>query len=255
MDASKKSSWILAVLALCAVLGAAWLVGPDRIQGFFKALYDSEELKKTIAWGGYTLLAVIVFAETGLLVGFFLPGDSLLVASGVLSAMGLLDIVWLNVLLIPVGILGDSVNYSLGRRTGPAIFRREDGLLFKKANLVRAQRFYEKYGGKTIVLARFLPIVRTFAPFAAGMAGMAYKRFAIFNVVGAAAWVLSMTLIGYGLARVVPNIERNIHVVMVIVIIVSFIPGIVEVWRARRKKPAAETLPGAEKHPEAEKLP
>jgi hypothetical protein len=117
MDASKKSSGILAAVALCAVLGAAWLVGPDRIQGFFKALYDSEELKKTIAWGGYTLLAVIVFAETGLLVGFFLPGDSLLVASGVLSAQGLLDIVWLKVLLIPVGILGDSVNYSLGRRT------------------------------------------------------------------------------------------------------------------------------------------
>ncbi len=234
MDASKKSTWILASLALAAVLGGAWLVGPDRIQAFFKALYDSEELKKTIAWGGYTLLAVIVFAETGLLVGFFLPGDSLLVASGVLSAMGLLDIVWLNVLLIPVGILGDSVNYSLGRRTGPAIFRREDGLLFKKANLVRAQRFYEKYGGKTIVLARFLPIVRTFAPFAAGMAGMAYRRFALFNVVGAAAWVLSMTLIGYGLARMVPDIERNIHLVMVVVIVISFVPGIVEVWRARR---------------------
>lgn len=240
MDASKKSTWIVGGIALAAILGGAWLIGPERIQAFFRALYDSEELKKTIAWGGYTLLAVIVFAETGLLVGFFLPGDSLLVASGVLAAMGLLDVVWLNVLLIPVAILGDAVNYSLGRRTGPAIFRREDGWLFKKANLVRAQRFYERYGGKTIVIARFLPIVRTFAPFAAGMAGMTYRRFALFNVVGAVAWVLSMTLIGYGLAKVVPNVERNIHFVMIVVIVLSFVPGVVEVWRARRSPPPSD---------------
>lgn len=240
MDASKKSTWIVGGIVLAAILGGAWLIGPERIQAFFRALYDSEELKKTIAWGGYTLLAVIVFAETGLLVGFFLPGDSLLVASGVLAAMGLLDVVWLNVLLIPVAILGDAVNYSLGRRTGPAIFRREDGWLFKKANLVRAQRFYERYGGKTIVIARFLPIVRTFAPFAAGMAGMTYRRFALFNVVGAVAWVLSMTLIGYGLAKVVPNVERNIHFVMIVVIVLSFVPGVVEVWRARRSPPPSD---------------
>lgn len=243
MDASKKSTWLVGGAALAAILVGAWLVGPDRIQGFFRALYDSEELKKTIAWGGYTLLAVIVFAETGLLVGFFLPGDSLLVAAGVLSAMGLLDILWLNLLLIPVAILGDAVNYHIGRRTGPAIFRREDGLFFKKANLVRAQRFYERYGGKTIVIARFLPIVRTFAPYAAGMAGMPYRRFVTYNVVGALAWVISMTLIGYFLAKVVPDVERNIHLVMVVVIVLSFVPGIVEVWRARRARPPGPTPP------------
>ena len=188
-------------------------------------------------WGGYTVLALIVFAETGLLIGFFLPGDSLLVIAGVFAERGVLDIVVLNLLLIPLAIAGDALNYAIGRRTGPAIFRREDGWFFKRANLERAQRFYARYGGKTVLLARFLPIVRTFAPFAAGMAGMPYRRFALFNVVGGVAWVASMTLIGWGLARAIPDVERHIHLVIAIVIVLSFLPAIIELWRHRRRRP------------------
>lgn len=233
MDATRKGTWILGALLLAGVLGGVWAVGPDRLKAGIDALRD---LKGLIAWGGYTVLAVIVFAETGLLVGFFLPGDSLLVTAGVFAALGVLDIVWLNLLLIPVAIAGDALNYAVGRRTGPSIFSRDDGLFFKKAHLLRAQGFYERHGGKTVVLARFLPIVRTFAPYAAGMAGMSYRRFALFNVVGAVAWVLSMTFIGYGLARAIPDVERHIHVVIAIVIVLSFVPGLIEVWRARRRR-------------------
>ncbi|MFM8980127.1 MAG: VTT domain-containing protein [Planctomycetia bacterium] len=187
-----------------------------------------------VAWGGYAVLGGIIFAETGLLVGFFLPGDSLLVTAGVFAKTGLLDIWWLHALLIPMAILGDAVNYGIGRRTGPRIFSREDSLFFKKSHLERAQRFYERHGGKTVVLARFLPLVRTFAPYVAGMAGMPYRRFAWFNVLGAVVWVTSLTWLGYLLASVVPNIEKNILVVMAVVIVLSFVPGVVEVLRARR---------------------
>jgi membrane-associated protein len=227
-----KGKWVVGIVFVLAVLGVGAWLGADRIRAGMDAIYDVRGL---IQWGGYTALAVIVFAETGLLIGFFLPGDSLLVTAGVFAALGVLDLLVLNVLLIPLAILGDAVNYSIGRRTGPAIFRREEGLLFKKAHLLRAQRFYERHGGKTIVLARFLPIVRTFAPYVAGMAGMPYRRFAWFNVVGATAWVVGMTLIGYGLVRLIPDVERHLHVVIAVVILVSFVPGVVEVLRERRR--------------------
>jgi membrane-associated protein len=238
MDAARKGTWIVGLALLAVVVGAGALLGPDRIKGWMHALYDVRGL---IQWGGYIALGIIVFAETGLLVGFFLPGDSLLVMAGVFAAptsdghAGLLDMWVLFALLIPLAILGDAVNYALGRRTGPAIFRREDGLLFKKAHLERAQRFYERHGGKTVILARFLPLVRTFAPFVAGMAGMPYRRFVLFNVVGAVAWVVTMVLIGYGLARAVPDIEKHIHLVIAAVIVLSFVPGILEVRRSRRR--------------------
>jgi len=235
MEPTRKFTWAVGLLLLAGAGAAIWAVGPDRIQAFFRALHD---VKGLVAWGGYTILAVIVFAETGLLVGFFLPGDSLLVSAGVFARMGLLDIVALNALLIPVAIAGDAVNYTIGRRTGPMIFRREDGILFKKAYLERTQRFYARHGGKTIILARFLPILRTFAPFAAGMAGMPYRRFAMFNVVGALAWVLSMTLIGYAIAAIMPDAEKNIVWIMVIVIVLSFVPGAIEVARERRRRRA-----------------
>jgi membrane-associated protein len=235
MEPTRKLTWALGLLLLAGVGAALWAVGPDRIQAFFRALHD---VKGLVAWGGYTILAVIVFAETGLLVGFFLPGDSLLVSAGVFARLGLLDILALNALLIPVAIAGDAVNYTIGRRTGPLIFRREDGILFKKAYLERTQRFYARHGGKTIILARFLPILRTFAPFAAGMAGMPYRRFAMFNVVGALAWVASMTLIGYAVATIMPDAEKNILWIMVIVIALSFVPGAIEVRRERRRRRA-----------------
>jgi len=232
MDASRKGTWLVGLTLLAALAVGLWAIGPERLKQFFAALHD---VKGLVAWGGYTVLALIVFAETGLLVGFFLPGDSLLVSAGVFAKLGLLDIFWLNALLIPVAIAGDAVNYTIGRRTGPLIFRREDGILFKRAHVERAQRFYERHGGKTVILARFLPILRTFAPYAAGMAGMPYRRFALFNVVGAFSWVMSMTLIGYGLATVMPDVEKNILWVMLIVIALSFIPGVIEVLRARRR--------------------
>jgi len=229
----KKALWVL--LALAAVLGAVALaVGPDRIRAFGHWLYD---VRGVIAWGGYTALTVIVFAETGLLVGFFLPGNSLLVTAGVLAdpTIGLLDIGTLQALLIPAAIAGDAVNYALGRRTGPAIFSREDSLVFKKAHLERTQRFYARHGGKTVILARFLPIVRTFAPYAAGMAGMSYRRFALFNVVGAVLWVAGMTFTGYLLAKTVPDIDRHLHIVVPVVILLSFVPAIVEFARERMR--------------------
>jgi membrane-associated protein len=232
MDAAKKATWIAGLVFLVAVLAVGFGLGAERIRAAFQSLYDVRGL---IQWGGYTALAVIVFAETGLLVGFFLPGDSLLVTAGVFAALGVLDLWVLNLLLIPLAIAGDALNYTIGRRTGPAIFRREDGFFFKKAHLIRAQKFYERHGGKTVVLARFLPIVRTFAPYAAGMAGMPYRRFALFNVVGAVAWVASMTLIGYTLVKLIPDVERHIHLVIAAVIVLSFVPGLVEVLRERRR--------------------
>lgn len=231
MDATRKGTWLVGLLLLAGAALFTWLVGPERIASAFRALHD---VKGMVAWGGYAVLGGIIFAETGLLVGFFLPGDSLLVTAGVFAKTGLLDIWWLNALLIPMAILGDAVNYSIGKRTGPRIFSREDSLFFKKSHLERAQRFYERHGGKTVVLARFLPLVRTFAPYVAGMAGMPYRRFAWFNVLGAVVWVTSLTWLGYLLASVVPNIEKNILVVMAVVIVLSFVPGIVEVLRARR---------------------
>lgn len=236
MDASRKGTWLVGLLLLAGLSGAAWLVGPERIRAGVDALRD---LKGLISWGGYTVLALIVFAETGLLVGFFLPGDSLLVTAGVFAALGVLDLLWLNLLLIPVAILGDAVNYAIGRRTGPRIFSRPDGFFFKRAHLERAQGFYARHGGKTVVLARFLPIVRTFAPYAAGMAGMPYRRFALFNVVGAVALVLSMTLVGYALTRLIPDVERHLHLVIALVIVLSFVPGVIEVLRERRRRRAA----------------
>jgi membrane-associated protein len=235
MDATRKGTWAVGLTLLAAAGLALWAIGPERISSFFRALHD---VKGLVAWGGYTVLAVIVFAETGLLVGFFLPGDSLLVTAGVFAKLGLLDIFALNALLIPVAIAGDAVNYTIGRRTGPLIFRREDGILFKKAHLERTQRFYERHGGKTIILARFLPILRTFAPYAAGMGGMPYRKFAMFNVIGAVAWVLSMTLIGYVVATVMPDAEKNILWIIVIVIVLSFVPGAIEVGRERRRRRA-----------------
>ncbi len=233
MDASRKRMWIAGLALLALTVGGAFALGADRIGAFVERLKDVRGL---IVWGGYTVLAVIVFAETGLLIGFFLPGDSLLVTAGVLAALGVLDILFLNLLLIPMAILGDSVNFALGRRTGPSIFGREDGRIFKKAHLERTQRFFARHGGKTVILARFLPILRTFAPFAAGIARMPYRRFLLFNVVGGVAWVVGMTLVGYLLARAIPDADKKLHIVIPVVIALSFVPGLVEVIRERRRR-------------------
>jgi membrane-associated protein len=193
-------------------------------------LYDVEAI---IRWGGIAMLVAIVFAETGLLIGFFLPGDSLLVTAGVFASAGHLDIWMLLALCTVAAIVGDQVGYYIGYRTGPRIFRREDSLLFKRKHLLRARDFYERHGGKTIILARFVPIIRTFAPVVAGVGDMEYRRFVTFNVVGGVGWVWSMSLLGYSLGRMIPDIDRNIHLVIAVVIFLSILPGIIEYVRSR----------------------
>ncbi|MBI2885001.1 MAG: VTT domain-containing protein [Candidatus Omnitrophica bacterium] len=200
----------------------------------FANIYRVEDL---IRWGGPVALAAIVFAETGLLAGFFLPGDSLLVTAGLLAAAdGLFNVWGLCLLLSVAAIVGDSTGYAIGYHLGPRLFRREDSWLFHKDHLARTQRFYETYGGKTIILARFVPIVRTFAPTVAGVGRMQYRRFLMFNVIGGVGWVCSMTLTGYLLGRMIPNLERKIHWVIIVVILVSLLPLLNE-WRqhARRR--------------------
>jgi len=180
------------------------------------------------------VLVGIVFCETGLLIGFFLPGDSLLITAGLLAATGALDIWLLNVLLVAAAIIGDSVGYAIGYRAGPRLFTKEESLLFSRKHLVRTRVFYEKYGAKTIVLARFIPLIRTFAPVVAGIGQMEYRRFLFYNVFGGIGWVLSMTWAGYLLGTLIPNISRYIHVVVIVVIVLSLIPVVVELWKARR---------------------
>jgi membrane-associated protein len=202
------------------------------LHGIVTGTYTLETL---IQWGGYVLLVVIVFTETGLLVGFFLPGDSLLITAGLLAAIGTLNIWWLNGLLIAAAILGDSTGYAIGARLGPRIFTREKSLLFNPKHVLRTQQFYEKYGAKTIVIARFVPIIRTFAPVLAGVGNMRYRRFLTYNIVGGVGWVTSMTWAGYLLGQTVPNISKNIHVLVIVVIVLSCVPIAVEIYRERRK--------------------
>ncbi len=205
----------------------------EWLQEFFSKLHNLDEL---IAWAGYYGLTLIVFCETGLLAGFFLPGDSLLVTAGLVASQGKLDIVKLNLLLMAAAVLGDSVGYAIGHFVGPRIFKKEDSWFFKKDHLRRTHEFFEKYGGKTIILARFVPIVRTFAPTVAGVGKMSYAKFLSFNVVGGILWVASMTLIGYFLGRSIPNIEKHLHLVVAVVIVVSFLPLIHEWFQARKKR-------------------
>jgi membrane-associated protein len=204
----------------------------DFLHGILTGAYSLDAL---IQWGGYILLVAIVFTETGLLVGLFLPGDSLLITAGLLAAAGKLDIWWLNVLVIAAAIAGDSTGYAIGVRLGPRIFTREKSLLFNPKHVVRTQRFYEKYGPKTIVIARFVPIIRTFAPVLAGVGAMRYRRFLTYNVAGGIGWVSSMTWAGYLLGQTVPNISKHIHVLAIVIIVLSCIPIAVEVYRERRK--------------------
>ena len=206
----------------------------EIIKEFFSHLYRFDEL---IHWGGYFVLVVIVFAETGLLAGFFLPGDSLLVTAGLVAAVdGSVHIFPLTFFLSLAAIAGDSFGYWIGYHAGPRIFNRDDSIFFHKNHLLRTQKFYDKHGAKTIVLARFVPIVRTFAPTVAGVGRMEYRKFLFYNVMGGVGWVLSMTLAGYFLGRSVPNIEKQIHWVILIVIVLSFIPIIREFWISRLEK-------------------
>lgn len=204
----------------------------------FHRIYDVEAVVRV---GGLALIVGIVFVETGLMVGFFLPGDSLLVTAGLFAARGDLNMWTLNVLVALAAIAGDTVGYGIGARVGPRLFTREDSLFFNKKHLITTREFYERHGPFTIVIARFMPIVRTFAPVVAGVGTMSYPRFLSYNVFGGIGWVVSMTCIGYFLGKAVPNIDRHIHIVIVIVIFLSLLPGIIKFARERWKlrQPAA----------------
>lgn len=203
------------------------------------------------SWAGmlgpwlYLVLFLIIFCETGLVVTPFLPGDSLLFAVGALASVdgSSIRLPLLSVLLFGAAVAGDAVNYAIGARIGPRVFSHSDSRLFNREHLIRTQRFYEKYGGKTIVLARFIPIIRTFAPFVAGIGTMAYPRFALFNVTGGALWVLSFLLGGFFFGNV-PAVKQNFPYVIVAIIVISIMPPILEYLRARREDGAAAAEKG-----------
>jgi membrane-associated protein len=208
----------------------------DPIVDFFRlVLGNPAELIRIVGLVGITL---IIFTETGLLLGFFLPGDSLLVTAGLLASQPEfgLNVYLLGGLCTVAAILGDALGYSIGRATGPRIFTREQSIFFNRRHLIRAHDFYEKHGGKTIVLARFMPIVRTFAPVVAGVAQMRYRDFAFYNITGAFLWIWSMLFTGYFLGRYIPGIDRHIEKVIIIVIFLSILPGIIGYLKERRSK-------------------
>jgi len=210
----------------------------DRLLDLFHQLTDVRAL---VQWGGYVGLTTIIFVETGLLIGFFLPGDSLLVTAGLLSSQpdfGL-NVYLLGLILTVAAIVGDQVGYLIGRQMGPKIFTREDSLLFHKKHLVKAQEFYERHGGKTIIIARFVPIIRTFAPVVAGVGQMRYRSFIAYNVVGGILWIWSMLFTGYFLGRYIPGIDQHIEKVILLVIFLSILPGIIS-WRREKKRAAQE---------------
>jgi len=213
----------------------------------FRTLTTPERLIQVLStvltgWLGYVTLAAILFTETGLLVGFVLPGDSLLFTIGVVAGAGELNLVVIIALLICASMLGDWCGYWLGRRAGPAIFNRPDSRFFKREHLRRTEMFYEKHGGKTIIYAKFVPIIRTFAPFVAGVAKMRYLRFLSFDIFGGIGWVCSMTILGYFLGEV-QIVRRNFEKFVLLVIFVSLLPIISHAVRARFAR-KAELLPG-----------
>lgn len=213
---------------------------PESPLEFLSELFDKlRDLPALVQWAGYVGLTLIIFAETGLLVGFFLPGDSLLVTAGLLAADPAFGLnVWLlGAILTVAAIVGDSVGYSVGKATGPRIFTREDSLFFHRDHLLRAHAFYQKHGGKTIIIARFMPIVRTFAPVVAGVARMEYRAFVTYNVVGGVLWIWSMLMTGWVLARTVPGVAAHVEKIILLVIFLSILPGIIAWWRERRARP------------------
>jgi membrane-associated protein len=211
-----------------------------ELYDLFHRIYDVQGL---ITYGGLFLIVAIIFAETGLLAGFFLPGDSLLVTAGIFATphnptgQPLLDMVWLNVLCIAAAIVGDTVGYHIGAKAGPKLFSREDSLFFHKKHLIRTRDFYERHGGKTIIIARFMPIIRTFAPVVAGVGQMSYRRFLRYNVWGGILWVTSMTGLGYGLASVWPGVTKQIDKLIILIIFLSLLPGMIGWWRSRKTPP------------------
>jgi membrane-associated protein len=217
----------------------------EFIRQLLHRIFDVEGLIRQAGPNVPYVVCLIVFIETGFFVGFFLPGDSLLVTAGVFSAGGFVPLKWLLGPVMLCAIIGDQIGYWIGRGAGAALYRREDSMFFKRRHLQRAHDFYEKYGGKTVILARFVPIIRTFCPPVAGAAGMSYTTYLIYDIFGGVLWVGAMILGGYFLGRSIPNISQKIHYVILVVVFLSLLPVIISFIKAHREGKAAAnaTLP------------
>jgi membrane-associated protein len=221
----------------------------ESIRHLLHSIYDVEGL---IRWGGPLLVCTIVFIETGFFVGFFLPGDSLLVTAGVFAAAGSIPLHWLLAPVMLCAIAGDQIGYWIGRGAGASLYRRKESFFFRRSHLERARDFYEKYGGKTVILARFVPIIRTFCPLVAGAAGMPYSRYLTYDISGGTLWVGSMILGGYFLGRSVPNIGQKIHYVIAVVVVLSLLPAVIGILRARKAGHGSGKSGGRKTHPQTE---
>lgn len=188
-------------------------------------------IDKYILGGGLLAIGMTVFAESGLLIGFFLPGDTLLFGAGILAAQGVFPIQWLILTIVVAAIAGDNVGYSIGQRYGPRLFKRKDGIIFRQEYLGRAEKFYEKHGGKTVILARFVPVIRTFAPVVAGIGSMSRKRFFVYNVIGGILWGTSLPLAGYYVGSKLPWLEGYIEPAIIAVVVLSIGPAMVHLLR------------------------
>jgi membrane-associated protein len=210
----------------------------QQLMDLFHKIYNVQGIVQS---GGIALITAIIFAETGLFVGFFLPGDSLLVTAGIFCTkanpigMEPLNIFVLNLAVSAAAIIGDTVGYWIGAKAGPKLFTREKSLFFSRKHLLRTKEFYERHGGKTIIIARFVPIIRTFAPAVAGVGKMSYRRFVSFNVFGGIAWSLSMTLLGYFLGTAFPGITKRIDMVIIVIIVISVMPIVISYLNNRKK--------------------
>jgi len=210
----------------------------ESIRHLLHSIYDVEGLIRS---GGPLLVCIIVFVETGLFVGFFLPGDSLLVTAGVFAAAGTIPLRWLLLPVMLCAIVGDQIGYWIGRGAGASLYKRKESFFFRRSHLERARAFYEKYGGKTVILARFVPIVRTFCPPVAGAAGMPYSRYVTYDIFGGILWVGSMILGGYLLGRSIPDVGKKIHYVIAVVVVVSLLPAVISILRERREAKSRDT--------------
>ena len=203
------------------------------------ALAGSLDPRSLIEAFGTLGILLVVFAESGLLIGFFLPGDSLLFTAGLLASQGHLDIRVILVGCFLAAAAGDQVGYAFGRRVGPALFRRPDSRIFRHEYVERSREFFDRHGSKTIVMARFVPIVRTFAPILAGVGGMEYRRFVSFNVMGALMWAIGVTTLGFFLGERIPDIDRYLLPIIAVIVVLSILPALFEIRRTRRRSRAA----------------
>ncbi|HEX9502815.1 MAG TPA: VTT domain-containing protein [Patescibacteria group bacterium] len=196
-------------------------------------MFDPVSIIKAV---GYIGLCGIIFAESGLFFGFFLPGDSLLFTAGFLASQGFMNIYVLVPLLFIAAVLGNNVGYAFGYRIGPAFFNKQDSFFYKKGYIEKTEKYFQKYGGKTIVIARFIPVVRTFATILAGIAKMDYKNFVFYNIVGAFLWTVGLTVLGYFLGNTIPNIDRYIVPMVLVIIVVSILPGLWQLFSMLRSR-------------------